>query len=133
MRTIATLQDADSGSGHLGDLDVLADKTEGRRRLGYLPQEFGVYPKVSAMAMLDHFAILKGVVDGRQRKELVKALLQQVNLWPVRHRKLGTFSGGMRQRFGIAQALIRSEEHTSELQSLMSISYAVFCLKKKKN
>ena len=106
MRTIATLQDADSGSVHLGDLDVLADKTEARRRLGYLPQEFGVYPKVSAMAMLDHFAILKGVVDGRQRKELVQALLQQVNLWPVRHRKLGTFSGGMRQRFGIAQALI---------------------------
>src|SRR5690606_8612756 len=68
--------------------------------------EFGVYPKVSAMAMLDHFAILKGVVDGRQRKDLVKALLQQVNLWPVRHRRLGTFSGGMRQRFGIAQALI---------------------------
>jgi ABC-type multidrug transport system ATPase subunit len=106
MRTIATLQDADGGSVHLGDLDVLADKTEARRRLGYLPQEFGLYPKVSAMAMLDHFAILKGVVDGRQRKDLVKALLQQVNLWPVRHRKLGTFSGGMRQRFGIAQALI---------------------------
>ncbi|MGV8931344.1 MAG: ABC transporter ATP-binding protein [Luteimonas sp.] len=106
MRTIATLQDADSGSVHLGELDVLADKTEARRRLGYLPQEFGVYPKVSAIAMLDHFAILKGVVDGKQRKELVQALLQQVNLWPVRHRKLGTFSGGMRQRFGIAQALI---------------------------
>ncbi|HVI57559.1 MAG TPA: ABC transporter ATP-binding protein [Luteimonas sp.] len=106
MRTIATLQDADAGSVHLGDLDVLANKTEARRRLGYLPQEFGVYPKVSAMAMLDHFAILKGVVDGRQRKALVHALLQQVNLWPVRHRKLGTFSGGMRQRFGIAQALI---------------------------
>jgi len=106
MRTIATLQDADGGSVHLGDLDVLADKTEARRRLGYLPQEFGVYPKVSAMAMLDHFAILKGVVDGRERKALVQALLNQVNLWQVRHRKLGTFSGGMRQRFGIAQALI---------------------------
>ena len=110
MRTIATLQDADSGSVHLGDLDVLKDKTEARRRLGYLPQEFGVYPKVSAMAMLDHFAILKGVVDRRQRKDLVTALLQQVNLWPVRHRRLGGFSGGMRQRFGIAQALIGQPE-----------------------
>src|SRR3546814_12013265 len=106
LLTIATLQDADSGSVHLGDLDVLTDKTEARRRLGYLPQEFGVYPKVSAVAMLDHFAILKGVVDGRQRKELVHALLRQVNLWPVRHRKLGPFSGGMRQRFGIAPALL---------------------------
>ncbi len=106
MRTIATLQDADSGSVHLGDLDVLADKTEARRRLGYLPQEFGVYPKVTAEAMLDHFAILKGVVERKPRKALVEALLNQVNLWPVRNRKLGTFSGGMRQRFGIAQALI---------------------------
>jgi len=106
MRTIATLQDADSGSVHLGELDVLNEKTEARRRLGYLPQEFGVYPKVSAMVMLDHFAILKGVVDGKERKALVEALLRQVNLWQVRNRKLGTFSGGMRQRFGIAQALI---------------------------
>jgi ABC-type multidrug transport system ATPase subunit len=106
MRTIATLQDADSGSVHLGELDVLAEKTEARRRLGYLPQEFGVYPKVSAMAMLDHFAILKGVTHAGERKALVQALLKQVNLWQVRHRKLGTFSGGMRQRFGIAQALI---------------------------
>jgi len=106
MRTIATLQDADSGSIHLDGLDVPADKTEARRRLGYLPQEFGVYPKVSAEAMLDHFAVLKGVTARRERKELVQALLQQVNLWSVRKRKLGTFSGGMRQRFGIAQALI---------------------------
>src|SRR3546814_6274639 len=106
MRTIATLQDADSGSVHLGDLDVLADKTEARRRLGYLPQEFGGYPNVSAMAMLDHFAILKGVVDGRRRKALVKALLQQVNVGPMRHRKLVTFSGGMRRRYGIPQARI---------------------------
>lgn len=106
MRTIATLQDADSGSVHLGELDVLADKPEARRRLGYLPQEFGVYPKVTAEAMLDHFAILKGVVERKPRKALVEALLNQVNLWPVRNRKLGTFSGGMRQRFGIAQALI---------------------------
>ena len=106
MRTIATLQDADSGSVHLGDLDVLANKEQARRRLGYLPQEFGVYPKVSAAVMLDHFAILKGVVDRKPRKALVEALLNQVNLWQVRDRKLGTFSGGMRQRFGIAQALI---------------------------
>ncbi len=106
MRTIATLQDADSGSVHLGDLDVLADKPTTRRLLGYLPQEFGVYPRVSAEAMLDHFAVLKGVVARGERKSLIEALLRQVNLWDVRTRKLGTFSGGMRQRFGIAQALI---------------------------
>ncbi len=106
MRTIATLQDADSGSIHLDGLDVLADKTAARRRLGYLPQEFGIYPKVSAEAMLDHFAVLKGVTLRKERRELVEALLRQVNLWNVRKRKLGTFSGGMRQRFGIAQALI---------------------------
>src|SRR5471030_245410 len=106
MRTIATLQDPDSGSIMLGDLDVLADKPAARRTLGYLPQEFGVYPKVTAEAMLDHFAVLKGVVAKGERRALVEALLQQVNLWDVRKRKLGTFSGGMRQRFGIAQALI---------------------------
>jgi ABC-2 type transport system ATP-binding protein len=106
MRTIATLQDADQGSIRLNDLDVLGDKQAARRQLGYLPQEFGVYPKVSAEAMLDHFAVLKGVVTRSERKELVEALLRQVNLWDVRRRKLGTFSGGMRQRFGIAQALI---------------------------
>ena len=106
MRTIATLQDPDEGSIHLGDLDVLANKEEARRRLGYLPQEFGVYPKVYCEDMLDHFAVLKGVTDAKERKELVHALLRQVNLWDVRFRKLGTFSGGMRQRFGIAQALI---------------------------
>ncbi|HSE11811.1 MAG TPA: ABC transporter ATP-binding protein [Rudaea sp.] len=106
MRTIATLQDADSGSIRLNDLDVLANKPEARRLLGYLPQEFGVYPKVSAEAMLDHFAVLKGVTARGERKALVEALLKQVNLWDVRKRKLGTFSGGMRQRFGIAQALI---------------------------
>src|SRR3546814_14795807 len=107
MRTIATLQDADSGSVHLGDLDVLADKTEARRRLGYLPQEFGVYPQVSAVAMLDHFAILKGVVHGRTRKELVHALLRQVKLWHVRHRNPATFSGGMCDRFCIPPQPIR--------------------------
>ncbi|ANB17459.1 ABC transporter ATP-binding protein [Dokdonella koreensis] len=106
MRTIATLQDADSGSVTLDELDVLANKDEARRRLGYLPQEFGVYPKVRAEDMLDHFAILKGVVDRKQRKEVVQGLLKQVNLWDARARKLGGFSGGMRQRFGIAQALI---------------------------
>jgi ABC-2 type transport system ATP-binding protein len=106
MRTIATLQDADGGSIRLNDLDVLANKPEARRLLGYLPQEFGVYPKVSAEAMLDHFAVLKGVTARGERKALVEALLRQVNLWDVRKRKLGTFSGGMRQRFGIAQALI---------------------------
>jgi len=106
MRTIATLQDADSGSVRLDGLDVLTEKDEARRRLGYLPQEFGVYPKVRAEDMLDHFAILKGVVDRKQRKEVVQGLLRQVNLWDARARKLGGFSGGMRQRFGIAQALI---------------------------
>ena len=108
MRTIATLQDADSGSISLNGLDVLANKPAARRELGYLPQEFGVYPKVSAEAMLDHFAVLKGVVARNERKAVVEALLRQVNLWDVRKRKLGTFSGGMRQRFGIAQALIGS-------------------------
>ena len=106
MRTIATLQEPDSGSITLDGLDVLANKEQARKRLGYLPQDFGVYPKVSAEAMLDHFAVLKGVTARGERRELVQALLQQVNLWNVRKRKLGTFSGGMRQRFGIAQALI---------------------------
>jgi ABC-type multidrug transport system ATPase subunit len=106
MRTIATLQEPDAGSITFGDIDVLKDKDAVRRVLGYLPQEFGIYPKVSALEMLDHFAVLKGIVDGRRRKETVEALLQRVNLWTVRRRKLGTFSGGMKQRFGIAQALL---------------------------
>ena len=106
MRTIATLQEPDAGSIQLDDIDVLADKSATRRVLGYLPQEFGVYPKVSAEAMLDHFAVLKGVTRRGERRELVDALLKQVNLWEARKRKLGGFSGGMRQRFGIAQALI---------------------------
>lgn len=106
MRTIATLQDPDSGSIQLDGLEVLANKPAARRLLGYLPQEFGLYPRVSAETMLDHFAVLKGVVGRGERKSLVEALLQQVNLWDVRKRKLGTYSGGMRQRFGIAQALI---------------------------
>ncbi len=106
MRTIATLQDPDSGSIRLGEIDVLADKDAARRQLGYLPQEFGVYPKEPAITMLDHFAVLKGIVDAKQRRDVVEALLKQVNLWEVRGHKLGGFSGGMRQRFGIAQALL---------------------------
>jgi ABC-type multidrug transport system ATPase subunit len=106
MRTIATLQEPDSGSIRLGTLDVLKDKDAVRRTLGYLPQEFGVYPKVSALEMLTHFAVLKGIVDARERKETVDAILQRTNLYDVRKRKLGTFSGGMKQRFGIAQALL---------------------------
>jgi ABC-2 type transport system ATP-binding protein len=106
MRTIATLQDPDQGSIRLGEIDVLKDKEAVRRVLGYLPQDFGVYPNVDAVTMLDHFAALKGVGDARQRKPLVEALLQRVNLWAVRKNKLGGYSGGMRQRFGIAQALL---------------------------
>jgi ABC-type multidrug transport system ATPase subunit len=106
MRTIATLQEPDRGSIRLGDLDVLADKDAVRRVLGYLPQDFGVYPKVSALRMLDHFAVLKGLTHGGERRDTVESLLRMVNLWGQRKQKLGTFSGGMRQRFGIAQALI---------------------------
>ena len=106
MRTIATLQEPDSGTINLDGQDLLADKQATRRLLGYLPQEFGVYPRVSAEAMLDHFAVLKGVTVRGERRDLVESLLRQVNLWDVRKRKLGGYSGGMRQRFGIAQALI---------------------------
>jgi ABC-type multidrug transport system ATPase subunit len=106
MRTIATLQEADAGSITLGDIDVLRQKDELRRVLGYLPQEFGVYPRVTAEEMLDHFAILKGVHKNSERKDLVAALLRRTNLYEVRKQKLGTYSGGMRQRFGIAQALL---------------------------
>ncbi|MBL0028719.1 MAG: ABC transporter ATP-binding protein [Rhodanobacteraceae bacterium] len=108
MRTLATLQEADSGEAKLDEIDVLRDKDAVRRVLGYLPQDFGVYPKVSAEDLLDHFAALKGYTNGRERKDVVASLLQQVNLWDVRKQKLGGFSGGMRQRFGIAQALIGS-------------------------
>src|ERR1700744_5546520 len=106
MRTIATLQEADSGSIFLDDLDVIKNKTEVRQLLGYLPQEFGVYPKVSAERMLDHIAQLKGVGNNGERKELVLALLEKVNLFKDRKKHLGTYSGGMKQRFGIAQALV---------------------------
>lgn len=106
MRTLATLQQADSGSAMLGDLDILKDKAEVRKILGYLPQEFGVYPKVSSYNMLDHIASLKGISNKGERKELVESLLNKTNLWDVRNKSLGTYSGGMKQRFGIAQALI---------------------------
>lgn len=106
MRTIATLQEADSGSITLDDVDVLHQKEEVRKVLGYLPQEFGVYPRVSAETMLDHIADLKGIANGRERKEIVTGLLQKVNLYEARKKNLGTYSGGMKQRFGIAQALI---------------------------
>ncbi len=111
MRTLATLQEADSGSAMLEtadgtSIDVLRETDVLRRQLGYLPQDFGVYPKVSARDLLDHFAVLKGITARGQRREVVDGLLKQVNLWEVRKRNLGTFSGGMRQRFGIAQALL---------------------------
>jgi ABC-type multidrug transport system ATPase subunit len=106
MRCIATLQIPTEGAIRFGDIDVLAQPDALRRTLGYLPQDFGVYPRVSAVDMLDHLAVLKGLADGRQRKETVEALLHQVNLWDVRKKALAGFSGGMRQRFGIAQALI---------------------------
>jgi len=106
MRTLATLQEADSGTATLDDIDMLRDKDAVRRVLGYLPQEFGVYPKVTAVDMLDHLARLKGITDSKARKATVDALLERTNLAAVRKQRLGGFSGGMRQRFGIAQALI---------------------------
>src|SRR6266849_8060321 len=106
MRTLATLQEPDSGSARLGDVDVLKQKDEVRRRLGYLPQEFGVYPRISAQDMLSHLALLKGITSSRERKEVVAAMLQRCNLYDLRKKALTGFSGGMRQRFGIAQALI---------------------------
>ena len=106
MRTLATLQEPDSGSVRMGDIDVLKQKDEVRRRLGYLPQEFGVYPRISAQDMLSHLALLKGFTRAKERKEAVAALLQRCNLYNERKKSLSSFSGGMRQRFGIAQALI---------------------------
>ncbi|MDP6170147.1 MAG: ABC transporter ATP-binding protein [Candidatus Marinimicrobia bacterium] len=106
MRTIAALQEADSGTIMLGDVDVAKDKQALREMLGYLPQEFGIYPKVSAIDLLDHMAVMKGITDTQSRKEQVESLLYQVNLWESKDQKLGTFSGGMKQRFGIAQALL---------------------------
>ena len=106
MRCIATLQIPTQGSIRFGDVDVLADPDALRRTLGYLPQDFGVYPRVSALDMLDHLAVLKGLANRAERRDTVDALLHQVNLWDVRKKALAGFSGGMRQRFGIAQALI---------------------------
>lgn len=106
MRTLATLQEPDAGSIRLGDLDVLRQPEAVRRTLGYLPQAFGVYPKISAEHLLDHFAVLKGFSERRARREVVAQLLRQVNLWDVRRQQLGGYSGGMRQRFGVAVALL---------------------------
>ena len=106
MRTIATLQDPDSGSIDLDGIDVLKEKNQVRKILGYLPQEFGVYPRMSALDMLQHLAILKGITNAGERKAMVEALLNQTNLWDARKKSLSTYSGGMKQRFGIAQALL---------------------------
>jgi ABC-type multidrug transport system ATPase subunit len=106
MRTVATLQEPDTGSVRLGDIDGLRQKDEIRRQLGYLPQEFGVYPRISAQDMLNHLALLKGIANSKERKEVVEGMLRRCNLYEVRKKALAGFSGGMRQRFGIAQALI---------------------------
>jgi ABC-type multidrug transport system ATPase subunit len=110
MRTVATLQTPTAGRITFGDIDILANPEQLRERLGYLPQDFGVYPRVSAYDMLDHMAVLKGIASARERKETVETLLNQVNLWSVRKKAIAGFSGGMRQRFGIAQALIGNPE-----------------------
>lgn len=106
MRTIATLQEPDSGTLMLGDIDILKQKDELRKVLGYLPQDFGFYPKVTALDMLHHFAVLKGISNKKERNEIVDALLNQTNLFEARKRNISEYSGGMRQRFGIAQALL---------------------------
>ena len=106
MRTIATLQEPDSGTIFLDGIDVLKEKNAIRQTLGYLPQEFGVYPKISAVDMLSHLAVMKGITKAGERKEMVEALLNQTNLWAFRKKALSTYSGGMKQRFGIAQALL---------------------------
>ena len=106
MRTLATLQEPDTGSARMGDLDVLQQKHELRKVLGYLPQDFGVYPRISAQEMLDHLALLKGYVNAKERHEIVDAMLHRINLYAERKKALSSFSGGMRQRFGIGQALL---------------------------
>jgi ABC-type multidrug transport system ATPase subunit len=110
MRTIATLQEPDEGEIRLGDIDVLKQPEAVRRTLGYLPQDFGVYPNIDALTMLNHFAVLKGISNGKERKQIVEALLHRTNLWQKRYKNLGGYSGGMRQRFGIAQALLGNPE-----------------------
>jgi ABC-2 type transport system ATP-binding protein len=106
MRILATLQDPDEGTIHLGELDVIRQKERVRETLGYLPQSFGFHPRVSAERLLDHFGVLKGLVDAGPRREVVEALLRRTNLWEVRNHRVGTFSGGMRQRLGVAIALL---------------------------
>lgn len=106
MRTLATLQTADAGSCQLDGVDMLGEAHRIREVLGYLPQDFGVYPRISAEVLLDHFAVLKGIVDRSQRKEICRELLTRTHLWEVRKQRLGSYSGGMRRRFGIAQALL---------------------------
>ncbi len=106
MRVVATLQTPSSGAVRFGDIDVIREPDRLRQTLGYLPQDFGVYPRVNAEAMLDHLAVLKGITNGKERRDTVHALLNQVNLWNVRKKALSGYSGGMRQRFGIAQALL---------------------------
>jgi ABC-2 type transport system ATP-binding protein len=106
MRTIATLQDPDSGQILFNGMDVVSNKDAIRRVLGYLPQEFGVYPRISAIDMLHHLAVMKGIAKSSERKEIVDAILHQTNLWDARKKALSTYSGGMKQRFGIAQALL---------------------------
>lgn len=110
MRTVATLQQPTYGSIRFGDIDVLSEPQRLRRTLGYLPQDFGVYPRVSAYSMLDQLAVLKGITASGERRTVVETLLNQTNLWPVRNKAIAGFSGGMRQRFGIAQALIGNPE-----------------------
>jgi ABC-2 type transport system ATP-binding protein len=110
MRTIATLQEADSGSIMLNDIDVEKEPRKLRQALGYLPQEFGVYPNITAYGLLDHVAVLKGITSGSERKEMITYLLNKVNLFDKRNKKVKSFSGGMKQRVGIAQALIGSPQ-----------------------
>lgn len=110
MRTIATLQEPDNGTITLGDIDAIKDKKEIRKLLGYLPQEFGVYPKINAETLLNHIAVLKGITDRKERKEIVETLLHKTNLYNARKKNLGGYSGGMKQRFGIAQALLANPQ-----------------------
>src|SRR3954451_5015849 len=106
MRILATLQEPDEGTVRLGELDVIRDKERVRETLGYLPQSFGFHPRVRAERLLTHFAVMKGVVDAGARRDVVEAQLRRTNLWDVRHKRVGTFSGGMRQRLGVAVALL---------------------------